>query len=51
MVLIPKQTNAPLVVPSPVLPEVDYWLGKHLGAGAMVASLRGTGSRATRTRG
>jgi predicted nucleic acid-binding protein len=35
-----EQANEPLVVPSPVLPEVDYWVSKHLGAGAMVALLR-----------
>ena len=29
-----------LVVPSPTLPEIDYWVSKHLGAGAMVAFLR-----------
>ncbi|MGH2724528.1 MAG: type II toxin-antitoxin system VapC family toxin [Actinomycetota bacterium] len=29
-----------LVLPSPVLPEVDYWVTEALGAGAMVAFVR-----------
>ena len=28
-----------LVLPSPILPEVDYWVSKALGAGAMIALL------------
>jgi hypothetical protein len=30
----------PLVVPAPVLPEVDFWVAKHLGVGPMVALLK-----------
>jgi hypothetical protein len=29
----------PLVIPAPVLVEVDYWIGQRLGAGALVALL------------
>jgi uncharacterized protein len=29
-----------IVLPGPILPEVDYWVAKHLGAGVMVALLR-----------
>lgn len=29
-----------LVLPAPILPEVDWFVAKHLGAGAMVALLR-----------
>jgi len=32
-------TTEQLVLPSPILPEVDYWVAKHLGAGAMIALL------------
>jgi len=28
-----------LVLPSPILAEVDYWVSKHLGAGVMIALL------------
>jgi uncharacterized protein len=31
--------NEPLVIPSPVLVEVDYWVRKWLGAGALAALL------------
>jgi predicted nucleic acid-binding protein len=29
----------PLVIPAPVLVEVDYWIGQRLGPGALVALL------------
>lgn len=29
----------PIVIPAPVLVEVDYWIGQRLGAGAFVALL------------
>jgi uncharacterized protein len=32
--------NEPLVIPSPVLPEVDYWVSRGRGVGAMVSLLR-----------
>jgi uncharacterized protein len=32
-------TTEPLVIPAPVLVEVDYWIRKWLGAGALVALL------------
>lgn len=35
-----ERTGETLVLPSPILPEVDYWVGKTLGAGAMVTLLR-----------
>lgn len=35
-----EATGEPLVLPSPILPEVDYWVAKHLGPGAMIALLR-----------
>lgn len=35
-----EAAREPLVLPSPILTEVDYWASKHLGAGAMVALLR-----------
>ncbi|MBI4730148.1 MAG: PIN domain-containing protein [Acidobacteria bacterium] len=35
-----ERTTESLVLPSPILPEVDYWVSKHLGPGPMVALLR-----------
>lgn len=32
-------TSEGLVIPSPILPEVDYWVAKHLGPGAMITLL------------
>lgn len=29
-----------LVLPSPILPEVDYWIAKNLGPGSMIALLK-----------
>jgi len=34
-----ERANEPLVIPSPVLVEVDYWIGQRLTPGAMVALL------------
>ena len=34
-----ESATEPLVIPAPVLVEVDYWIGRHLGAGALVALL------------
>lgn len=34
-----EQADEPLVIPAPVLVEVDYWVRKHLGSGALVALL------------
>ena len=41
-----EATSERLVLPSPILPEVDYWVAKHLGPGAMVALLRDIEARA-----
>lgn len=35
-----EESEEPLALPAPILPEVDYWVGKYLGAGPMVALLR-----------
>ncbi len=35
-----EHTKEARVLPSPILPEVDYWVAKHLGAAAMIALLR-----------
>jgi len=32
-----ESSTEPLVIPSPVLVEVDYWIGKHLHPGVLVA--------------
>ena len=37
--LLIEQANELLVVPAPVLVEVDYWVHKWLGAGAFIAIL------------
>ena len=29
-----------IILPSPILPEVDYWVAKYLGPGSMIALLR-----------
>ncbi len=34
-----EEANEPLIVPAPVLVEVDYWVRKWLHAGALVAFL------------
>jgi predicted nucleic acid-binding protein len=34
-----EQTDEPLVIPAPVLVEVDYWIGRRLTPGALVALL------------
>lgn len=34
-----ESSNEALVIPSPVLVEVDYWIGSRLGPGALVAFL------------
>jgi hypothetical protein len=34
-----EQCTEPLLVPAPVLVEVDFWIGQRLGAGALVALL------------
>jgi predicted nucleic acid-binding protein len=34
-----ERTSEPLIIPSPVLVEVDYWVRKWLGAGALAALL------------
>jgi predicted nucleic acid-binding protein len=34
-----EQANEPLVVPAPVLVEVDYWVRKWLGTGGFIALL------------
>ena len=34
-----EQADEPIVVPAPVLVEVDYWVHERLGAGAFVALL------------
>jgi hypothetical protein len=34
-----EQADEPLVVPAPVLVEVDYWIARRLHAGALVALL------------
>jgi predicted nucleic acid-binding protein len=34
-----EKTSEQLIVPAPVLVEVDYWIRKFLGAGALVALL------------
>jgi predicted nucleic acid-binding protein len=43
-----EMTREPLVLPSPILPEVDYWVAKHLGPGPMIALLRDIESGAFR---
>lgn len=35
-----ERARETLVLPSPILPEVDYWVSKALGVGAMVTLLR-----------
>ena len=34
-----ERADEPLVIPAPVLVEVDYWIGLRLGPGALVALL------------
>jgi len=34
-----EAANEPLVIPAPVLVEVDYWIHRRLGPGALVALL------------
>ena len=34
-----ERTSEPLIIPAPVLVEVDYWVRKWLGAGALAALL------------
>jgi len=34
-----EAANEALVIPSPVLVEVDYWVGRHLNPGVLVALL------------
>ena len=34
-----ESAEEPLVIPAPVLVEVDYWVGQRLSAGALVALL------------
>ncbi len=34
-----ESADEPLVIPAPVLVEVDYWIHRHLHAGALVAFL------------
>jgi predicted nucleic acid-binding protein len=34
-----EQADEPLVIPAPVLVEVDYWIGQRLTPGALVALL------------
>jgi predicted nucleic acid-binding protein len=34
-----EEADEPLVVPAPVLGEVDYWIHRHLHAGVLVALL------------
>jgi predicted nucleic acid-binding protein len=34
-----ERANEPLVIPAPVLVEVDYWIGQRLTPGALVALL------------
>ncbi len=34
-----EQASEPLLIPAPVLVEVDYWVRKYLGVGALVALL------------
>ena len=41
-----ERAGEALVLPSPILPEVDYWVSKALGAGAMVTLLRDIASGA-----
>jgi predicted nucleic acid-binding protein len=43
-----ERTTEPLVIPAPVLVEVDYWIGKRLGAGVLVALLADVESGAYR---
>jgi uncharacterized protein len=35
-----EETTEALLIPAPVLVEVDYWIGKELGRGVLVAFLR-----------
>ena len=35
-----ESTNEPLVIPAPVLVEVDYWIAQRLHPGALVALLK-----------
>ena len=35
-----ENTRETRVLPSPILPEVDYWVAKHLGVGTMISLLR-----------
>ena len=37
--LLIETANEPLVIPAPVLVEVDYWIGQRLTPGALVALL------------
>ena len=34
-----ERADEPLIIPAPVLGEVDYWVRKHLGSGVLVALL------------
>jgi len=35
-----ESSNEPLIIPAPVLVEVDYWIGERLHPGALVALLK-----------